>query len=112
MAKSHTTLLAEHEIRLNQIERLIPDLTATLKNIDKKLDENYISRREYDKRTKDQELFNQQLKSELDSIKENMMTQDQFKDFGRSQMWQKIMTGLGGAGITIIAGLVIYALTI
>ena len=102
MAKSNETKLAEHEIRLGTLERLIPELTATLKSIDKKLDENYIARREYDKRVQDQELYNQSIKHELDEIRTFMMTKTEFKEFARSQFWQKVLTFLGGLGTAVI----------
>lgn len=111
MPKSNETKLAEHEIRLGNLERVIPELNSTLKNIDKKLDDNYIARREYDRRVKDQELYNQSIKKELDEIRICMMTKEQFKDFTKSQFWQKVLTFLGGIGTAIIIAMVIEQLT-
>jgi hypothetical protein len=111
MAKTHSTILAEHEIRLGQVERLLPELNITLKSIDKKLDTNYINRREYDKHNTDQTLLNMEIKKELDEIKQSMMTQEQFEAFSRSQFWQKLLTFLGGIATPILIALIIYALT-
>ena len=110
MAKTHTTVLAEHEIRLNQIEGILPELALTLKSIDKKLDENYVARREYDKHIKDQTKYNKGVEKELSEIKDTMMTKDEFESFSRSQFWQKVLTFLGGAGATILVTLAIQAL--
>ena len=110
MAKTHTTVLAEHEIRLNQIEGILPELALTLKSIDKKLDENYVARREYDKHIQDQTKYNKAVEKELSEIKETMMTKDEFESFSRSQFWQKLMTFLGGVGSAVIISLLITQL--
>ena len=106
VTKTNETKLAEHEIRLGTLERLIPELTSTLKNIDKKLDDNYIARREYDRRVQEQELYNQAIKTELDQIRSCMMTKNEFKDFAKSQFWQKVLTYLGGAGTAVLLALI------
>ena len=111
MAKTHTTVLAEHEIRLNQIEGILPELATTLKSIDKKLDENYVARREYDKHLQDQTKYNKNVEKELSEIKACMMTKEEFEAFSRSQFWQKVLTFLGGAGATILIALAIQALS-
>lgn len=111
MTKSTATQLAEHEIRISSIEKLLPKIDHSLEAINRKLDDNYISRREYDKRIKDQELYNQSIKTELDTIKENMMTQEDFKEFSRSQFWQKVLTFFGGVGTAILTWFIIHELT-
>lgn len=111
MPKTNTTVIAEHEIRLNQIESILPELSLTLKSIDKKLDENYVARREYDKHLQDQTKYNKAVEKELKEIQETMMTKDQFNAFSRSQFWQKVLTFIGGIATPILIALTIYALT-
>lgn len=112
MEHSDQVQLAKHEVRLNQIEGLLPELSATLKSIDKKLDENFVTRREYDKHYKDQIKHNDSVEDELAHIKKNMMTKKEFQEFKRSQFWQKFMTFLGGIGSAVIVALLIAQLTV
>lgn len=109
MAKAHSTILAEHELRLGQVERLLPELSTTLKSIDKKLDTNYVNRREYDMQRDEQNAVNKVIRQELETIKDTMMTKQDFKEYSQSQFWQKVMTFLGGAGGAVLVALAIHA---
>lgn len=107
MQESERVQLAQHEIRLNQNDNALAELVLTMKSIDKKLDENFVTRREYDKHHKDQHRHNKSVEDELADIKENMITKKEFNEFKRSQFWQKFMTYLGGIGSAAIIALVI-----
>jgi hypothetical protein len=90
---------------------MIPRVEHALEQINKKLDDNFIGRREYDKHLQLQEESNEALKKELDIIRDTMVTKEEYQRSNHSQFWQKFMTYLGGIGSAALLAIVIYEVT-
>ena len=109
--KTNETQLALHEQRLNTLEAAYPRFEAKIDQILEKLSTTVVTKSEYEKDVKAQKEVNCTVESELETIKNSMVTQEDMKQYQRSQFWQKVMSVLGGIGISAITWLVINELT-
>ncbi len=110
MVKTNETQLALHEQRLNTLEAAYPRFEAKIDQILEKLSTTVVTKTEYEKDVKAQKDVNQFVESELEAIKNSMVTQQDMQQYQRSQFWQRFMSFLGGAGGTVILGIITYEL--
>lgn len=111
MTKTNETQIALHEQRLNSLEAAYPRFESKIDQILEKLSTTVVTKIEYEKDVKAQKEVNCTVESELEAIKNSMVTQADMKQYQKSQFWQKVMSVLGGIGISAITWLVIYELT-
>lgn len=109
--KSQETQLALHEQRISAIEISSSRVESKIDLLIERIDNRFVTKVEYERDVKAQKEVNKALMSELELIKESMVTQEEMKSYQRSQFWQKVMTSLSSVLLTIFAALVIYELT-
>jgi hypothetical protein len=108
---SQETQLALHEQRISAIEISSTRVESKIDLLIERIDNRFVTKVEYERDVKAQKEVNKTLMSELELIKESMVTQEEMKSYQRSQFWQKIMTSISSILITVFAALVIYELT-
>ena len=111
MIKTQETQIALHEQRLNSLEAAYPRFESKIDQILEKLSTTVVTKVEYEKDVKAQKEVNCTVESELEAIKNSMVTQEDMKQYQKSQFWQKFMSVLGGIGISAITWLVIYEIS-
>lgn len=110
MTKTTETKIALHEQRLNTLEAAYPRFEAKIDQILEKLSTTVVTKAEYEKDVKSQKEVNKIVEDELTKIREEMVTQKDMKNYQRSQFWQRFMSFLGGAGGTVLLGIITYEL--
>ncbi len=108
MTKTTETQLALHEQRISAIEISTSRVEGKIDLLIERIDNRFVTKQEYEKDVKDQKAVNDTLISEVEAIKTCMVTQEQMKNYQRSQFWQKFLTAVGTAFIT---ALVVYEAT-
>lgn len=103
MTKSQETQLALHEQRINAIEAYHVRIDTKLDQLIEKLDNQFVLQRNYEKDIK-------QVEARLQEIESSMVTQSDMKQYQKSQLWQKFMSGLGGIGIAALTWLILFEL--
>lgn len=110
MTNSSETQLALHEQRISAIEKYSTRVESKLDILIEKIDSRFIARTEYRKDVEDQTAINISVKNELDQIRDTMVTTKDMKRYQKSQFWQKIMTFLGGLGLSAITWIILFEL--
>lgn len=111
MTTSQETQIAVHEQRLNSLEAAYPRFESKIDQILEKLSTTVVTKIEYEKDVKAQKEVNCTVESELEAIKNSMVTQEDMKQYQKSQFWQKVMTGIGSIGMAALIAVVLYELS-
>jgi chromosome segregation ATPase len=111
MTKTQETQIALHEQRLNSLESAYPRFESKIDQILEKLSTTVVTKVEYEKDVKAQKEVNCTVESELEAIKNSMVTQEDMKQYQRSQFWQKLVTYLGGIGSAVLLAIVLYEIS-
>lgn len=105
--KTQETQIALHEQRLTSLEAAYPRFESKIDQILDKLNTTVVTKVEYEKDIKAQKEVNCTVESELEAIKNMMVTQADMQRYQKSQFWQKFMSVLGGIGVSAITWLII-----
>lgn len=110
MTKSQETQLALHEQRIGNLEAVMPRIESKIDSLIDKIDDAYVTRKEYTKDYTEQEKLNTKISEELEEIKETMVCKKDFKEYNKSQFWQKALTFFGGLGSAVLLWFIIEEL--
>jgi len=108
MVKTTETQLALHEQRISAIEASSTRVESKIDLLIERIDNRFVTKQEYERDVKEQKVVNETMIDELEQVKRCMVTQEQMKYYQRSQFWQKVMTFLGGVGVSIITAVLLY----
>ncbi len=108
MTKTQETQIALHEQRITAIEVYHKTVDKKLDIILEKMDNQFVTQRNYEQDLKRFLKTDIEIETRLTQIEKNMVTQEQMKYYQRSQFWQKVMTFLGGVGVSIITAVLLY----
>lgn len=108
MTKSTETQLAVHETRITALESSTGRIEKKIDTILERMDLRFLYKDEYEKQLLAQNKTNCEVLDKLDEIERTMVTQEQMAGYRRSQLWQKVMSGLGGILLSALTWLVLY----
>ena len=110
MTNTTETQIALHEQRLNTLELAYPRFENKIDLILEKLTTTVVTKVEYEKDVKAQKAVNKVVEEELETIKSMMVTRSQMEGYQKSQLWQRIISAIGGMMITILGAVILWEL--